>query len=137
MPDRAHRDAIVNLEDFLSRPAKRQKEDALVVPNRSDRTAGRELRFNVLAPVGNCLNPAIRLFNHATECRKISAIFSSDKVLMPSPETVLITGKILPLRSTPPVAVSDSAAVSNARSAIVTDSSSLRVCKGRPAHLFS
>src|SRR5689334_5002144 len=112
MTYRSHRDPIIDLEDFLTRPAERQKHNSLVVANCSDRASRCQLRFNVLPPVGDCLNPTVRLFDHATDCRKISAIFSSGKVLMPSPETVLITGKILPLRSTPPVAVSDSAAVS-------------------------
>src|SRR3954468_22124333 len=126
MTDRAHRNTIVNLKDFLSRSTKSQKKNPFIETDGSDGASGRELRLDVLATIRYGLNPAIRFFNHATDSRKIAAIRSSASVLMPSRETVLITGKTLPLRSTPPVAVSDSAAVSSARKAIAIASSSLR-----------
>src|SRR4029078_12472552 len=137
MTNRAHANSIIDLENLLSRATDGKKQDALVKPDRGDWTARCQLRLDVLAPVRDRFDPSVRFFDHATDSLKIAAIFSSDKVLMPSLETVLMIGKIFPLRSTPPVAVSDSAAVSKAGSAIVTASSSLRVCSGRPDHLFS
>src|SRR4029078_11646671 len=130
MPDRSHRDPIVDLEKFLARLAKREKQNAFAVTYRRDWTAGGELPFDVLAPVGNGFDPTIRLFDHATISLNTAAILLSGKVLMPSRDTILITGEIVPLRSTPAVAVSDSAAVSSARSASDTASCSFILCSG-------
>src|SRR3954447_212426 len=125
MPNRAHRDAVIDLEEFLSRATKRQEEDSIPVSERYDRAARRQLGFDVLGPVRNRFDPTVRLFGHATLRLKTAAIRLSGNVVIPSRETILITGKIRALRSTPPVAVSDSAAVSRARNATVTASSSL------------
>src|SRR6267143_2149477 len=137
MTDRAHRDPVVNLENLLAHAPNRHKENAVPISHCRDRTAGCELRFDVLAPVRDRFHPTIRFFDHATLCLKIPAIFASGRVLIPSPETILISGKIFPLRSTPPVDVSASAAVSSARSAIATASSSFNSCSFLPPQLFS
>src|SRR6266404_5326762 len=137
MTDRSHRDPVVDFVNLLSRtPANRQEKDPVAISNRCNRAALRQLCFNVLAPVRDRLHPTIRFFNHATLCLKMPPTFSSDRVVMPSLETSLMSGKILPLRSTPPVAVSDSAAVSSARSAIATASSSFNSCSFFGPQLF-
>src|SRR5258708_2231838 len=132
MSDCAHGDAVVNLENFLAGQANGEKENAVAEAERGDGIAGSELSLDVLAPVRNRFNPAIRFFDHATDFLKRAAIFSSGKVVIPSRETTLMSGYTFPPRSTPPVAVSDSAAVSSARNATVTASSSLRSCNGLP-----
>src|SRR5438067_6480124 len=137
MADCGHRDPIVNLENLLPRATERDEENSVTISDGSDRTALRQLRLNVLAPIRDRLHPTIRLFDHATLCLKIPAIFCSGKVLIPSRETILISGKIFPLRSTPPVEVSASAAVSSARNAIATASSSFSSCSFLPPQLFS
>src|SRR5437660_3905615 len=138
MTNRSHRDPIVYFINLLPRPAaNRQKKNALTVSDRSDRTTLRELRLNVLAPVRDRFHPTVRFFDHATLCLKTCPIFSSGNVVIPSPETILISGKILPLRSTPPVDVSASAAVSSARSAIAMASSSLNSCSFFDPQWFS
>src|ERR1700757_1815597 len=137
MPNRSHRDPVVNLEKFLASLTKRNKQNAFAVTQRRDGTTGRELPFYVLAPVGDGFDPTIRLFDHATISLKMAEILLSGKVVMPSLDTILITGKIFPLRSTPAVAVSDSAAVSSARSASDTASCSLNLCSGFAPQVFS
>src|SRR4051794_7105740 len=137
MPDRAHRDSIVNFEEFLARFAERQEKNSITVPERHDRAAARQLRLDVFRAIRDRFDPAIRLFDHATLRLNTAAIFFSDKVVIPSRETILITGKIRALRSTPPVAVSDSAAVSSARSATVTASSSPNFASDFFPQLFS
>src|SRR4051812_14429739 len=132
MPNRSHGDAIVDLENLLARAAQGDKNNSLRATDRRDRTARCELRLNVLAPIRDRLNPTIRLFDHATELWNTSAIDSSARVLMPSREPFLIPGKMRALRSPPPVAVSDSAAVSSARSATVIASFSSRSCRALP-----
>src|SRR6184192_3034479 len=112
MTNRAHRDPVVNLKNLLPHASERYEKNSVTISDRRDRTPRRQLRFDVLAPVRDRFYPTIRFFDHATFCLKISAIFSSGKVMIPSRETILINGKILPLRSTPPVDVSASAAVS-------------------------
>ena len=92
MANRAHRNAIVNLKDFLSRLAERDKENSITVPDRRDRAPRGQLCFDVLAPVGDRFDPAIRLFDHATVSLKIAATFCSGKVAIPSPETILMSG---------------------------------------------
>src|SRR3954470_24067585 len=124
MTNRSHGDAIVNLEQFLPCPSQSKKQNSIPITESDDRAAGRELGLDVLAAVRDRLDPAIRLFDHATLRLKRAAIRFSGKVLIPSRETILITGNIFAFRSTPPVAVSDSAAVSSARNATVTASSS-------------
>ena len=94
MADRAHRDPIINLENFLPGPAERQKQNPIAITNGRDRTARRELRLDVFAPVRNRFDPTIWLFDHATVLLKSAAIFFSGRVVMPSRETILITGKI-------------------------------------------
>src|SRR4051812_5955014 len=137
MSDRAHRDPIVNLEKLLSRFSQRQEKNSVAITQRDNWAAARELRLDVFRAVRDRFNPAVRLFDHATLRLKTAAIFFSGKVVMPSRETILIIGNIFALRSTPPVAVSDSAAVSRARRATVTASSSLNFASGFLPQLFS
>src|SRR5438034_6810189 len=118
MTNRAHRDPVVNLKNLLPHASERYEKNSVTISDRRDRTPRRQLRFDVLAPVRDRLYPTIRLFDHATFCLNTLAIFCSGNVVIPSRETVLISGKIFPLRSTPPVEVSASAAVSSARNAI-------------------
>ena len=92
MPNRSHRDPVVNLEKFLARLAKRDKQNAFPLTQRRDGTTGRELSFDVLAPVGDGFDPTIRLFDHATISLNTAAILLSGKVLIPSHDTILITG---------------------------------------------
>src|SRR4029077_15321793 len=98
---------------------------------------GGELPVDILAPVGDRFDPTIRLFDHATISLNTAAILLSGKGVMPSRDTNLITGYIFPLRSTPAVAVSDSAAVSRARSASDTASCSFNLCSRFAPHVFS
>src|SRR6266567_3351847 len=107
MPNPSHCDSIVDLEKFLARLAKREKQNAFSITQRRDGTAGGELPFDVLAPVGDGFDPTIRLLDHATISLNTAAILLSGKVVMPSRDTILITGQIFPARSTPAVAVSD------------------------------
>src|SRR3954471_9668656 len=137
MPDRPHRDAIVNLEQFLPRFSQGQKKNSVPVPYRDNRTPGRKLRLDVLGAVRDRFDPTIRLLDHATLRLNTAAIFFSGNVVMPSADTILMIGKIFAPRSTPPVAVSDSAAVSSARSAIVTASSSFNFPSAFFPQLFS
>src|SRR5205809_6609802 len=124
MTNRSHRDPVVDFINLLSRAAaNRQKKNAFSVSDRSDRTALRELRLHIFAPVRDRFHPTVRFFDHATLWLKTSATFSLGRVVIPSRETILINGKIFPLRSTPPVEVSASAAVSSARNAIAIASS--------------
>src|SRR5438270_395370 len=104
MPDRAHGDPVVNLENLLPRAAEGYKKNSVAIAHGRDRTPCRELRFDVLAPVRDRFHPTIRFFDHATFCLKIPAIFSSGRVLIPSRETILISGKILPPGSSPAMA---------------------------------
>src|SRR5438045_366885 len=90
--NRAHGNAIVNLEEFLSRLAQRNKQDAIAITERGDRAARGELRLNVFAPVRDRFDPAIRLLDHATVSWKMLATFCSGRVAMPSRETTLISG---------------------------------------------
>ena len=92
MPNRSHRDPIVDLEKFLARLTKREKQNAFAVTQRRDGTTGGELPFDVLAPVGDGFDPTIRLFDHATISLNTAAILLSGKVVMPSRDTILITG---------------------------------------------
>src|ERR1051326_43508 len=135
--DRAHRDAIVNLEKFLPRFSEGEKQDPVAKSKRADWVSARQPCLAVFRAVRDCLDPAIWLFDHATLRLKIFPIFFSGNVVMPSRETILMTGKIFACRSTPPVAVSDSAAVSSARSATATASSSLSFASGFFPQLFS
>src|SRR5437660_5337187 len=118
MADRPHRDPVVNLKNLLPRTAKSHEKNSIAISDCRDRTAGRQLRFDVLAPIRNRFHPTIRFFDHATFCLNTAAIFSSRNVSIPSPETILITGELFPLRSTTPVEVSASASATNARNAI-------------------
>src|SRR6188474_1230226 len=117
MTNRTHRNSIVDLEEFLPVASHGQKQNPVAISDSRDRTSRCQLSFNVLTAIRNRFNPAVWLFNHATLRLKSAAIRFSGKVVIPSPETTLITGKIFAFRSTPPVAVSDSAAVSSARNA--------------------
>src|SRR6266404_2761313 len=138
MTNRAHRDPVVDLKKLLARTsAHRQEKNSIAITNRRNRTPLRELRFNVLAPVRDRFYPTIRFLDHATLCLKISPTFASASVVIPSRDTILISGKTFPLRSTPPVAVSASAAVSRARNAIATDSSSFSSWSFFPPQWFS
>ena len=92
MPNRSHCDPIVDLEKFLARLTKRDKQNAFAITERRDGTTGSELPFDVLAPVGDCFDPTIRLFDHATISLNTAAILLSGKVVMPSRDTILITG---------------------------------------------
>src|SRR6267378_1860341 len=98
MADRAHRDPVVNLKNLLPRAPKRHEKNSVTISDCRDRTAGRKLCFDILAPVRDRFYPTIWFFDHATLCRKTCAIFSSGNVVIPSRETVLISGKIFPLR---------------------------------------
>src|SRR2546430_1286585 len=113
MTDRSHCDPIVNLKKLLPGVSERYEKNSVMIADRRNRTACRQLCFDILAPVRDRLYPTIRFFDHATFCLNTPAIFSSGNVVIPSRETVLISGKIFPLRSTPPVDVSASAAVSS------------------------
>src|ERR1017187_6822465 len=124
MTDRAHGNPVIDLEEFLPAPAEGQKQNPVAIADCRDGTSRGELRLNVLAAIRNRFDPTIWLFDHATLRLKSAAIRFSGKVVMPSRDTILITGKIFAFRSTPPVAVSDSAAASSARKATVTASSS-------------
>src|SRR4029077_4899707 len=99
MPNPSHCDPIVNLEKFLARLTKRDKQNAFAITQRRDGTTRGELAFDVLAPVGDRFDPTIRLFNHATISLNTAPILLSGKVVMPSRDTILIMGKIFPLRS--------------------------------------
>src|SRR3954452_11762296 len=126
MTDRTHRDPIVDLENLLPSRTHGDEKNSVIATDGNDRAATRELRLDVLATIGDCFDPPVRLFDHATLRLNNSAVFSVATVLIPSRATTYITGKILAFRSMPPVAVSDSAAVSRARNATVTASSSLK-----------
>src|SRR5437870_13722703 len=98
MTNRAHRDPVVNLKNLLPHASERYEKNSVTISDRRDRTPRRQLRFDVLAPVRDRLYPTLRLFDHATFCLHPLAIFGYGKVLLPSPEPVLISGKIFPLR---------------------------------------
>src|ERR1041385_9495833 len=69
--DRAHRDAIVNLKNFLTRLTEREKQNAVAITKRGDRAARGELRLDVFAPVRDRFDPAIRLLDHPTVSLKM------------------------------------------------------------------
>ena len=92
MTNGAHGNAVVNLKKFLPSLTEGEKQDAIAIAKRHDRTARGELHFDVLAAVGDRFNPTIRLFDHATVSLNTAAILLSGKVLMPSRETILMSG---------------------------------------------
>ena len=92
MPDGSHRDAVVYLENFLPRLADSEKQNAIAKSERCDGTPRSELRFKVLAAVGDRFDPTIRFFDHATVSLKTAAILLSGKVVMPSRDTILMSG---------------------------------------------
>src|SRR2546423_10723685 len=103
---------------------------------RYDQDDGRK-GFNPIDDHRHAAIPAHTFNVHATLCLNTTETFSSDSVVIPSRETILMSGKILALRSTPPVEVSASAAVSSARSAIAIASSSFSSFSFLPPQLFS
>src|SRR6202790_5669778 len=137
MTNCAHGNPIIDLEKFLPIRAEGQEQNPVAIADCRDRTSRGELGLNVFAAIRNRFDPAIWLFDHATLRLKSAAIRFSGKVAMPWRDTILMTGKIFAFRSTPPVAVSDSAAVSSARNAIVTASSSPSLARGFFPQLFS
>src|SRR5213080_2467582 len=102
MTNRAHRDPVVNLKNLLPHASERYEKNSVTISDRRYRTPRRQLRFDVLAPVRDRLYPTIRLLDHAAFGLNTLAIFFSGIVVFPSRATVLISGKIFPLRSTPP-----------------------------------
>ena len=66
MTDRPHRNAIVNLENFLTGPTEREKQNAVPITERRYGTARSQLRLNVLPTIGDRFDPTIRLLDHAT-----------------------------------------------------------------------
>src|SRR5204862_7909406 len=137
VPKRSQADPVGDRERRLRVAAKGEEQDSVATAHRGDRAAGGELRLDVFAAIRDRFAPAVGLFDHATLRLKSAAIRISGNVVMPSRETILITGKIFAFRSTPPVAVSDSAAVSSARNAAVTASSSFNFASGFLPQLFS
>src|SRR5438874_13772682 len=109
MANHTHCDAVVNLENFLSRLADGEKQNAVAITERRDRTPRSELRFDVLTAVRDRFDPTIRLFDHASVSLHTDAIFFSGRVVMPLRDTLLIRGYTFALRFSRPVAVSDSA----------------------------
>src|SRR5260370_10518403 len=85
MTDRAQCNPVVNLKNLLPRASKRYEKNSVTISDRRDRTAGRKLCFDILAPVRDRFYPTIRLFDHATFWLKLPAIFSSGNVVIPSP----------------------------------------------------
>ena len=92
MTNRPHCDPIVDLENFLPRLADSEKQNGVAITERGDRTARRQLPFDVLAAVSDRLDPTIRLFDYATVSLKTAAILLSGKVVMPSRDTILMSG---------------------------------------------
>src|SRR5579885_3791515 len=90
--NRSHGDAIVDFKNLLTRTTSCKEQDAVAITQSGDGAARSQLRFDVFAPVGNRLDPAIRLFDHATVSLKTAAILLSGKVAMPSRDTILISG---------------------------------------------
>src|SRR5438045_9563069 len=100
MPNRSHCDPIVDLEKFLARLTKRDKQNAFAITERRDGTTASELPFDVFAPVGDCCDPTIPLFDHASISLNPAAILLSGKMVVPYSDVLLITGCTFPLRST-------------------------------------
>src|SRR4051794_4794146 len=73
--DGAHRDPVVNLEKFLPRFAEREKQDPVPIPQGYNWTAAGQLRLDVLRPIRNRFDPAVRLFDHATLRLNTAPIF--------------------------------------------------------------
>src|SRR4051794_32537222 len=94
VPNRSHGNPVVNLENLLARPAESQEKDSVGIADRGNGTAGGKLGLDVFAPVRDRLDPAIRLFDHATDSLKMLWILSSASVVIPCFDTVLITGNI-------------------------------------------
>ena len=92
MTNRPHGDPIVNLENLLPHLTESEKQNALAITERRDRTARSQLPFDVLAAVGDRLNPTIWLFDHATVSLNTAAILLSGNVVMPSRDTILMRG---------------------------------------------
>ena len=92
MTNRSHRNPIVDFKNLLPRLAEGEKQNAIAVPKRCDGTAGRELCLDILAAIGDGFDPTIRLFDHATVCLNTAAILLSGKVVMPSRDTILMSG---------------------------------------------
>jgi len=91
MPDRAHRDAIVNLEQFLRVFFEGQKENSVPVPERDNRAPGRKLRLDVLGAVRRSLRP--NEYGSSIMPRSVlntAAIFFSGNVVIPSADTILM-----------------------------------------------
>src|SRR4029453_16175230 len=90
--NRTHRNPVVNLKNLLARLAKGHKQNAVAITERCDRAARSELRFDVLTAVSDRFDPTIRFFNHATVSLNTAAILLSGNVVMPSRDTILISG---------------------------------------------
>src|SRR3954468_4008186 len=82
--DRAHGNPIVNFENLLSRTSEREKQDPAGITQCRNRAARRQLRLDIFATVGDRFDPAIWLFDHATDSLKMLSILSSRRVLIPS-----------------------------------------------------
>src|SRR5207244_13292287 len=88
--DRSHPDTMLDLEKFLPRLTECEEQNAVAITERRDGTAGGELPFNVLAPVGDRFYPTIRLLYHATIFLNTATILLSVKVVMPFLEKIFM-----------------------------------------------
>jgi hypothetical protein len=83
VPNAAHPDPVVYLEDLLALAPQRQQEDASLVAKCDDRAAGRQLMLDVFPSVGDRLDPSVWLFDHSR---------SGDVLLEELGELVLLQG---------------------------------------------
>ena len=94
MTKRGEADSVVDFKHFASLAADGEQKQAVRVIQEHGRAAAAELVFDVLAPVGDCLDPTIWFFNH-TSARYAFARSVSEISRMPSLVTTRTLGKML------------------------------------------
>src|ERR1700736_714214 len=135
--DATQSNPIIDLKNFSSIPAESQQQDPFGKADPDNWAATCEFGIDVFTPIRDGLDPTVRFFNHAICDRNNSDSFASGTVSTPDSPTIFMIGKILPCLSTPPVAVSASAAVSKIFIASETASSRPRWRSGFLPQLFS
>jgi hypothetical protein len=79
MPDRPEPDPIINLEQLLPFTPQREQQDAFAVVDPSDGAAPGELMFDILTPIGDGFDPAVRFFDHTMNRKQKSSTKSSTR----------------------------------------------------------
>src|SRR5207248_581043 len=125
--------AVVNLEHLRLAMSDSYQENALRTRKSEDRRAALQLVADVLAAIADGFEPTIRFLGHAQASCQQRSCSPIEMVRMPSRERSLRVANNCRSGCTPPVAVSNSAAVINRRLArVVAASSDISAGRGLP-----